>query len=74
MTTRGLPPDYFPDDLEHVPTVPELVTMGLARVVDRNRSGDAAVYTISPDGVALLDAIQARNAQRMIAHLKRRTP
>lgn len=68
--TRGLPPDYYPADLEPVPSVPELASMGLARVVERTRDGKPSVYSVTPDGTAMINAIMTRNAERMRARHK----
>lgn len=66
--TKGLPDDYYPDDLEHVPTLPELAKMGLASVLERSTKGDPTVFRIHPDGTALLNRIMASNADKKRRH------
>jgi hypothetical protein len=50
----------------HVPTVPELVAMGLAKPVMSTKKGLASTYTVSPEGHALLGEIMRGNAEAAI--------
>lgn len=63
--TSGLPTDFYPPDLEHVPTCPELVRQGLARVQLTNAGGDPSLVTVLPEGQRLINGALARNAERM---------
>lgn len=67
MTAKkvGPAPDHpfnVPRGPEHVPTVAELVTMGLARPAE-TKGGNVTHYWISPEGQALIYATQKRNAE-----------
>ncbi|WP_448812075.1 hypothetical protein [Agromyces bauzanensis] len=64
---RGLPADFYPPDLEHVPTVSELALQGLARVQVTNAGGDPKLVTILPEGQRLINEAMHRNAERMRA-------
>jgi hypothetical protein len=63
MTRRGVPADYYPPDLEHVPTAHELVREGLATV--ETGKGDPKVVRIKPEGYDLINQAMTRNAERM---------
>lgn len=65
---RGIPPEYYPDDLEPVPTLPELAKMGLASVLERTTKGDPTVFRVHPDGQALIYKIMASNAEKKRRH------
>ncbi|HEY3491380.1 MAG TPA: hypothetical protein VGK43_00410 [Solirubrobacterales bacterium] len=69
---RGIPADYYPDDLEPVPSLAELAAKGLARVIERNKDGKATIVVPSPEGQALIYATMSRNAERMRANHERR--
>ncbi len=64
MTRRGVPADYFPPDLEHVPTAHELVYQGLATVEVASKGGHKVVR-IKPEGYELINQAMTRNAARM---------
>jgi hypothetical protein len=48
--------------MKHVPSVVELVGMGLAKPMSRTKDGDASTFSISPAGHALLGEIMRSNA------------
>lgn len=61
---KGVPDSYYPDDLEPVPTMHDLVKMGLASVLERNTKGEATVVRASPEGQQLIYDAMSRNATR----------
>lgn len=56
-------PFNVPRGPEHVPTVEELVTKGLALPSGYLKPGHPTHYTISPEGQELIYAAQKRNAE-----------
>lgn len=58
-----------PEDIEPVPTVPELAKKGLARVVVAGKTAETSTYSVSPEGYELIHAVMARNAARRRAKL-----
>lgn len=56
----GLSRSDFPPDLERVPTVAELVGLGLASQVPES----GKIYRVTKEGHALMGAAMARNAER----------
>lgn len=54
-------------DLEHVPTLPELHTQGLATVVGRNANGDPTHYLATPKGQQMIYDAMRRNAEKLAA-------
>jgi len=60
----------YPDDYEHVPTVPELARQGLAKMRP-GKKGAPSYYRVSPEGEALMKDAMHRNAQRLRAHAGR---
>ena len=55
----------YPSDYEHVPTVEELASQGLAHLLPAPRKGGTAAYRITPEGEAMLRDTMRRNAERM---------
>lgn len=53
---------------EHVPTLPELHTKGLARVVARTDKGEPTHYRASAQGQQLIDDTMRRNAAWLRDH------
>lgn len=69
--TNGIPADMNPPDLEHVPTVAELLKRGLVNAVVSKqfdpiawKSKSETRYTISSEGQRLIYDAQKRNAER----------
>lgn len=69
---RGVPDDYYPDDLEEVPTASALAKQKLAVVLERNGKGEVTVARPTPEGQALIYEIMARNSERTRAAHERR--
>jgi len=56
----GLAADFYPPDLEHVPTIAELAKRGLAR----NEAKSGTRFRVSPEGQKLIYDAMERNAAR----------
>ena len=49
--------------LEHVPTAAELLKLGLADVAERNKKGEASIYSIRPAGYQAIYSAMKHNAK-----------
>lgn len=67
MSVKGIPDELFPDDLEPVPSITELVKQQLAVVIERNAKGEVSIARPTPEGQALINEIMSRNAARVRA-------
>ncbi|AWN03236.2 hypothetical protein PBI_APPA_55 [Microbacterium phage Appa] len=84
MTTRTLPQRANEDEpvvveIEHVPTLAELVKMStpervLCRVVQRNTKGEPTIFAPTTEGHALLGEIMRRNGRALAAAEAARPP
>jgi hypothetical protein len=57
---------HDPDEIEAVPTAPELAAQGLAEVVARSKTGAATHYRLTAEGQQMVFDAMKRNAQRRL--------
>ena len=53
----------MPTELKHVPSAAELLALGMADVVERNKKGEASVYSIRPAGYEAIYSAMKYNAK-----------